>query len=291
MSDLLRGTLGEGVRIETILGEELWPAFVDASQLENALINLAVNARDAMPEGGTLTVETQNCEIDAAEAAASDDRQPGRYVCIRVRDTGSGMSEEVRAKAFEPFFTTKDIGHGTGLGLSQVYGFIKQSGGHVTICTALGQGTTIALYLPRRIAATETSSDAPPPAPPRGGVGETVLVVEDDPDVRAYTESMVAELGYRVLTAGDAAAALKQLDLHPEADLLFTDVGLPGGCDGRLLADAARRHYPRLKILFTTGHARDALVHDGRLDPDIAVVFKPFRSSELALKIRQALDA
>jgi PAS domain S-box-containing protein len=291
MSDLLRGTLGEGIRIETVLGGELWPAFVDASQLENALINLAVNARDAMPEGGTLTIETRNCEIDAAEAATPDDLQPGQYVCTGVRDTGSGMSEEVRAKAFEPFFTTKDIGHGTGLGLSQVYGFIKQSGGHVTIGTALREGTTVTLYLPRRLDAAEPASDAPPPPTPRGRIEETVLVVEDDPDVRAYTESMVAELGYRVLTAGDAAAALKLLDLHPEADLLFTDVGLPGGRDGRLLADEARQRYPRLKVLFTTGYARDAIVQGGRLDRGIEIVFKPFRYSELALKIRQALDA
>ncbi len=229
MSDLLRSTLGEDITVETVLAEGLWPAFVDAGQLENALINLAVNARDAMPEGGKLTIETENCEIDAAEAAAQDDLQPGQYVCISVSDTGCGMSEEVRAKAFEPFFTTKDIGQGTGLGLSQVYGFIKQSGGHVRICTAVGEGTTVRLYLPRRLEPAETASDAPLPPPPRGRIEETVLVVEDDPDVRAYTEGMVGELGYRVLTAGDADAALKVLDAHPEVDLLFTDVGLPGG--------------------------------------------------------------
>jgi PAS domain S-box-containing protein len=291
MSDLLRGTLGEGIRVETVLGGELWPAFVDSSQLENALINLAVNARDAMPEGGTLTIETENCEIEAAEAATPDDPLPGQYVCIRVGDTGSGMSEEVRAKAFEPFFTTKDIGQGTGLGLSQVYGFIKQSGGHVRICTAIGEGTTVRLYLARRLEPAETVDDAPPPPPPRGRIGETVLVVEDDPDVRAYTEGMVAELGYRVLTAGDAAAALKLLDVHPEVDLLFTDIGLPGGRNGRQLADAARQAQPRLKVLFTTGYARDAIVHDGRLDPGVEIVFKPFRYSELALRIRRALDA
>jgi PAS domain S-box-containing protein len=291
MSDLLRGTLGEGIRIETVLADGLWPAFVDASQLENALLNLAVNARDAMPEGGTLTIRTENCDI-ASAAATADDLQPGQYVRISVSDTGCGMSEEVRAKAFEPFFTTKDVGQGTGLGLSQVYGFIKQSGGHVGIRTALGQGTTVKLYLPRRLACVETANEAPPPLPPpRGRNEETVLVVEDDADVRAYTEAMVGELGYRVLTASDAATALDVLDAHPEVDLLFTDVGLPGGCNGRQLADEARRRHERLKVLFTTGYARDAIAHEGRLHPGIEVVFKPFRYSELALKIRQALDA
>ena len=244
-----------------------------------------------MPEGGKLTIETENCEIDAAEAASQDDARPGQYVCISVSDTGCGMSQEVRAKAFEPFFTTKDIGHGTGLGLSQVYGFIKQSGGHVGICTAVGKGTTVKLYLPRRLEPAETVSDAPLPPPPRGRIDETVLVVEDDPDVRAYTEGMVGELGYRVLTAADGAAALNLLDAHPEVDLLFTDVGLPGGRNGRQLAEEARRRHQRLKVLFTTGYARDAIVHDGRLDPGVEVVFKPFRYSELALKLRQMLDA
>jgi CheY-like chemotaxis protein len=201
------------------------------------------------------------------------------------------MSEEVRAKAFEPFFTTKEIGHGTGLGLSQVYGFIKQSGGHVGIATELGRGTTVMLYLPRRNEAAETASDLPPAPAPRGRRGETVLVVEDDPDVRTYSEGMVAELGYRVLTAGDAAAALRTLDADPEIDLLFTDIGLPGGRNGRQLAEAARQRHPRLKVLFTTGYDRDAIMHDGRLDPGVDVVFKPFRYSELALRIRHALDA
>jgi CheY-like chemotaxis protein len=291
MSDLLGSTLGEDVAVETVLADGLWPAFVDASQLENALINLAVNARDAMAEGGRLTIETENCEVDAAEAESPDDLEPGQYVCIAVSDTGCGMSEEVRAKAFEPFFTTKDIGHGTGLGLSQVYGFIKQSGGHVRICTAVGKGTSVRLYLPRRLEPAETVSDAPLSPPPRGRIEETVLVVEDDPDVRAYTEGVVAELGYRVLSADDADTALQVLDAHPEVDLLFTDVGLPGGRNGRQLADEARRRSQRLKVLFTTGYARDAIVHDGRLDPGIEVVFKPFRYSELALKIRHVLDA
>jgi PAS domain S-box-containing protein len=291
MSELLRGTLGDGTRVEAALAKGLWSAFVDASQLENALINLAVNARDAMPNGGKLTIETENCEIEATEAAIEEDLKPGEYVCISVSDTGCGMSEEVKEKVFEPFFTTKDIGHGTGLGLSQVYGFIKQSGGHVRILTEIGEGTTVKLYLPRRIEPAETADEAPLPPAPRGRIEETVLVVEDDPDVRAYTEGMVGELGYRVLTAADAAAALKLLDAHPEVNLLFTDVGLPGGRNGRQLAEKATRRYPRLKVLFTTGYARDAIMHDGRLDPAVEVVFKPFRYSELALKIRRVLDA
>ncbi len=290
MSELLRSTIGEGTNVETGLGDEVWPAFVDASQLENALLNLAVNARDAMSSGGKLTIETENCEIDPAEAATEEDLQPGQYVCISVGDTGCGMSEEVLAKAFEPFFTTKDIGQGTGLGLSQVYGFIKQSGGHVSIRTGIGEGTTVRLYLPRRPEPVKTQDEAPSPPSPRGRIEETVLVVEDDPDVRAYTEGMVGELGYRVLAAHDSAAALQVLDAHPEVDLMFTDVGLPGGCDGRRLADEARQRHPALKVLFTTGYARDAIVHGGRLDPGIEVVFKPFRYSELALRIRHALD-
>jgi PAS domain S-box-containing protein len=290
MSDLLHGTLGEGIKVETRLGDGLWPAFVDASQLENALINLAVNGRDAMPAGGTLTIATENCEIAPTERGAPDDPPPGQYVHIAVSDTGCGMPEEVRAKAFEPFFTTKDIGHGTGLGLSQVYGFIKQSGGYVRICTAVGRGTTVRLYLPRRLETAEPAGETPPVPPPRGRSGETVLIVEDDPDVRAYSEGMIAELGYRVLTAGDAAAALAMIDTHA-VDLLFTDVGLPGGSSGRQLAEAARQRHPQLKVLFTTGYARDAILQDGRLDPGIEIVFKPFRYSELALRIRRVLDA
>jgi len=242
-------------------------------------------------KGGRLAIETENCEIDAAEAAPEDDVQPGRYICVSVSDTGCGMSEEVRAKVFEPFFTTKDIGQGTGLGLSQVYGFIKQSGGHVRIRTALGAGTTMTLYLPARLEPAGTADDAPLPSPPRGRIEETVLVVEDDPDVRSYTEGIVGELGYRVLTAGDADAALKVVAAHPAGvDLLFTDIGLPGGRSGRQLADEARRRHPALKVLFTTGYAPDAIVPGGRLDPGVVVVFKPFRYSELALTIRRVLD-
>jgi PAS domain S-box-containing protein len=290
MTDLLRRTIGETVAIETVLAGGLWLALVDENQLENALINLALNARDAMAEGGKLTVETANSYLDEAYAALHGEIQPGQYVGIFVTDTGSGMSAEIIAQAFEPFFTTKDIGQGTGLGLSQVYGFIKQSGGHVKIYSEIGEGTTVRLYLPR-YAGAEAALDQTVEArePPRGQ-GESVLVVEDDPDVREYTMGMVADLGYRVISAGDGAAALRLLDTRPETRLLFTDVGLPGGMNGRELADEAMRRNPRLRVLFTTGYARNAIVHQGRLDPGVAVVFKPYTYSDLARKLRQVLD-
>jgi signal transduction histidine kinase len=292
MSDLLQRTLGEAIAIETVLAGGLWPTFVDGSQLENALINLAVNARDAMPNGGKLTIETANCYLDEAYAATQEDVRSGQYVGIFVSDTGTGMPEEVLAKAFEPFFTTKEIGQGTGLGLSQVYGFIKQSGGHVKIYSEIGQGTTVKLYLPRHVGTDETGREsASSSAPPRGQGGETVLIVEDDPDVRAYTADMVGELGYRTLVAPHGDTALSLLADNPTVTLLFTDVGLPGPINGRQLAEEARRRWPSLKVLYTTGYARNAIVHQGRLDPGVEVVFKPFTYSELASKIRRVLDS
>jgi PAS domain S-box-containing protein len=290
MSDLLRRTIGEAVRVETVLAGGVWPAFVDSNQLENALINLAVNARDAMPAGGKLTIETANSHLDEAYARMHGEVEPGQYVGLFVTDTGTGMSEDVVAHAFEPFFTTKETGQGTGLGLSQIYGFIKQSGGHVKIYSEVGQGTTMKLYLPRHrgpeIAADEERETRELPR----GRFETVLVVEDDPDVRDYTVEIVGDLGYRVLSAEDGASALRLLDAHREVRLLFTDVGLPGGMNGRQLADRALRRQPRLKVLYTTGYARNAIVHQGRLDPGVEVVLKPFTYSELAGKLRRVLD-
>ncbi len=239
----------------------------DSNQLENALINLAVNARDAMPDGGKLTIETANTHLDEAYARLHGDLEAGQYVGIFVSDTGIGMTPETAAQAFEPFFTTKDMGQGTGLGLSQVYGFIKQSGGHVKIYSEVGEGTTVKLYLPRHRGPDDrVVEDATTPELPRGQ-SELVLVVEDDPDVRDYTVEIVTDLGYSVLTAGDGASALRLLDSHPQIRLLFTDVGLPGGMNGRQLADQALRRRPRLKVLYTTGYARNAIVHHGRLDP------------------------
>lgn len=292
MSDLLRRALGESVAIETVLAGGLWNIFADANQLENALINLAVNARDAMPNGGKLTIETANCYLDDTYCSMHGDLSPGQYVGLFVTDAGSGMLEEVVEKAFEPFFTTKGIGQGTGLGLSQVYGFVRQSGGHVKIYSEVGQGTCVKLYLPRHHgvgAFLEPSSE--PRNPPRARQGETVLVVEDDPDVRTYTVEMVSDLGYRVVSAADGLSALQVLDAHPELRLLFTDVGLPGGMNGRQLADKAILRRPGIRVLFTTGYARNAIVHHGRLDPGVEVIFKPFTYSDLAAKLRKAFES
>jgi PAS domain S-box-containing protein len=291
LSDLLRRTLGETVAIETVGAAGLWYISADANQIENAIINLAVNARDAMPDGGKLTIETANCHLDESYAAAHGDVRPGQYAGIFVTDTGTGMAEETVAKAFEPFFTTKETGQGTGLGLSQVYGFVKQSGGHVKIYSEVGQGTAVKLYFPRHRSG-EAHSEAQPElgSAPRAKEGETILIVEDDSDVRSSTTKLVRDLGYRVLNAEDGGAALRLLDAHPNVQLLFTDVGLPRGMNGRQLADEAMRRQPRLKVLFTTGYARNAIVHHGRLDPGVEVVLKPFSYNELAIKIRRLLD-
>jgi len=290
MSDLMHRTLGEAIFIETVLAGGLWSTLADSNQLENALINLAINARDAMPDGGKLTIETANAHLDDAYARMHDEVQPGQYVGIFVTDTGIGMSTETAAQAFDPFFTTKEIGQGTGLGLSQVYGFIKQSGGHVKIYSEVGDGTTVKLYLPRHRGAEDLTDDRQEAQRVPQGRSELVLVVEDDPDVRDYTVEMVGDLGYSVLSAPDGASALRLLDSNREVSLLFTDVGLPGGMNGRQLADQAQRRRPRLKVLYTTGYARNAIVHQGRLDPGVEVIFKPFTYSDLATRIRRVLD-
>lgn len=290
MSDLLRRTIGEAICVETVLAGGLWSTLADANQLENALLNLAVNARDAMPDGGKLTIETANSYLDEGYARMNDDVQPGQYVGVFVTDSGTGMSPEIVRQAFEPFFTTKDIGQGTGLGLSQVYGFIKQSGGHVKIYSEVGEGTTIKLYLPRYHCTGDVAETRSETREVPRGRGELVLVVEDDPDVRDYSVEMISDLGYSVLSAPDGATALRLLYSNREVSLLFTDVGLPGGMNGRQLADQALRRLPRLKVLYTTGYARNAIVHQGRLDPGVEVVFKPFTYSDLATKIRHVLD-
>jgi PAS domain S-box-containing protein len=289
MSDLMRRTLGEAILIEAVLAGGLWPTLAD-SQLENALINLAINARDAMPEGGKLTIETANTHLDEAYARMNDEVQPGQYVGIFVTDTGIGMAPDTVAHAFEPFFTTKEIGQGTGLGLSQVFGFIKQSGGHVKIYSEVGEGTTVKLYLPRYRGSENVVDERLESHQLPQGRSELVLVVEDDPDVRDYTVEMVDDLGYSVLSASDGASALRLLDSNREVSLLFTDVGLPGGMNGRQLAEQALRRQPRLKVLYTTGYARNAIVHQGRLDPGVEVIFKPFTYSDLATKIRRVLE-
>jgi PAS domain S-box-containing protein len=290
MSDLMRRTLGETVLIETVLAGGLWPTLADSNQLENAVINLAINARDAMPEGGKLTIETANTHLDEAYARMHGEVQPGQYVGIFITDTGIGMDGDTVSQAFEPFFTTKEVGQGTGLGLSQVYGFIKQSGGHVKLYSEVGDGTTVKLYLPRYGGIEDALGESVEGINVPQGRSELVLVVEDDPDVRDYTVEMISELGYSVLSAVDGASALRIFGSHREIRLLFTDVGLPGGMNGRQLAEHALRRQPRLKVLYTTGYAQNAIVHQGRLDPGVAVVFKPFTYSDLAVKIRQVLD-
>jgi PAS domain S-box-containing protein len=276
MSDLLRRTLGEQVTVETVLSGGVWRALADPNQLELAIINLAVNARDAMPDGGKLTLETANVHLDEKYAAAQVEVLPGQYVLLAVTDTGCGMSDEVKARAFDPFFTTKDIGHGTGLGLSQVYGFVKQSRGHVKIYSEVGEGTTIKLYLPRAHSAVLRDDKEREAVIARGTPEDTILVVEDDADVRIYSVESLRELGYVVLEAENARAALQLIEHHPEIRVLFTDIGLPGGQNGRQLAEAARKLRPTLKVMFTTGYARNAIVHGGRLDPGVELLTKPF---------------
>jgi PAS domain S-box-containing protein len=290
ITEMVHRTLGERIRVETVLAAGVWPTFVDSNQLESVLLNLAVNARDAMPDGGKLTIEATNVYLDEKYAADAE-VAPGQYVGIFVSDTGTGMTPEVVEKAFDPFFTTKEIGQGTGLGLSQVHGFIKQSGGHVKIYSEVGVGTTIKLYLPRDVSRdrddeTRTASASVPHAK-----GETVLVVEDEPDVRSFTVEVLRELGYRVIEAADAGAGLRLLDVHREIRLLLTDVGLPGGMNGRQLAEEARLRRRGLKVLYMSGYARNAIVHEGRLDLGVELIMKPFTYDGLAAKIRLVLDA
>ena len=291
MSELLRGSLGSNVRLETVLASGLWRTHADPNQLENVLLNLAVNARDAMPGGGRLTIETANCHLDARYVAQHIGVPAGQYVMVAVTDTGSGMPAEVIAKAFDPFFTTKAVGKGTGLGLSQVYGFVKQSGGHVKIYSEPGQGTAVKVYLPRLVGGeAEAPRDQDASGVPLGEWTEVVLVVEDEPAVRQFSVDALTELGYRALEADGAAAALRLLDQHPEIALLFTDIVMPD-VNGAKLAEAARRRRPGLKVLFTTGYTRNAVVHNGVLDPGVELIGKPFTIEELAAKVREVLDA
>ncbi|HKR33411.1 MAG TPA: response regulator [Steroidobacteraceae bacterium] len=289
MSDLVRRTIGENIAVETVLAGGLWRVAIDPHQLESALLNLAVNARDAMPEGGKLTIETANAHLDDGYAGRYPELTPGQYVVLCVTDTGTGMTADVIARAFEPFYTTKPIGQGTGLGLSQVYGFVKQSGGHVKLYSEAGEGTTVKIYLPRISAQADEEQETHLNLPPGGEVHEVVLVVEDDHDVRLFTTESLRDLGFTVLEASDGPSALKQLEQHPEVQLLFTDVGLPG-INGAQLVAAARERRPDIKVLFTTGYARNAIVHQGRLDPGVELITKPFTRAQLAARIRDVLD-
>ncbi|HWA47045.1 MAG TPA: ATP-binding protein [Dongiaceae bacterium] len=291
MSDLLRRTLGAGIQLETVRGGGLWLIHVDTNQLESAILNLALNARDAMEnmggETGKLTIETGNYLLDESYTRQHDDVPPGQYVMIAVTDTGTGMAPEIAAKAFDPFFTTKGAGKGTGLGLSMVYGFVKQSGGHVKIYSEPGHGTTIKIYLPRFYGAEE-ATEAGGARPVATGDGRLILLVEDEDHVRQLTAESLRELGYRTLTANDAAAALRLIDANPDIALLFTDIVMPD-MNGRKLADEALKRRPGLPILFTTGFSRNAVVHNGVLDPGVNFLAKPFTLQQLAEKIREAL--
>jgi signal transduction histidine kinase/ActR/RegA family two-component response regulator len=290
MSELLRRSLGDHIRLETVIAGGLWTIHADKTQLETAILNLAVNARDAMPEGGRLTIETANTSI-TPHMTGPEDIPAGEYVIISVSDSGTGMAPEIVAKVFDPFFTTKPVGQGTGLGLSQVYGFLKQSRGHVKIDTALGRGTTVKLYLPRHMGlARGDAAHIDNHASPTGSPEELLLVVEDDANVRRVAVDSLRELGYTVLQAGGAAEAFAVLDEHPDISLLFTDIVMPDG-NGRKLADDALRANPKMKVLFTTGYTRDAIVHDGALDDDVELLSKPYAIEQLALKVRAVLDA
>ena len=291
MSDLLRRSLGEHVQLETVLAGGIWRTHADPAQLENAILNLAVNARDAMPDGGRLTIETANCHLDETYAAHNGDVPPGQYVLIAVSDTGCGMAIEARARAFDPFYTTKPVGQGTGLGLSQVHGFVKQSGGHVKIYSEIGQGTTVKLYLPRFFGEAEAMQERDGRAVDLwlGNPSEIVLVVEDEERARQVTTESLRELGYTVLHADSAAAALRTLDAREDISLLFTDIVMPE-MNGRKLADEATRRRPGLKVLYTTGYTRNAIIHNGIVDPDVQLISKPFTLEQLSRKVRDRLD-
>jgi signal transduction histidine kinase/ActR/RegA family two-component response regulator len=287
MEDLLRRTLGPAISLEMVLAGGLWPTLCDPVQLESALLNLCINARDAMPDGGRLTVETGNAHLDDAYAATQQDVSPGQYVAISVTDTGTGMSPELVSRVFEPFFTTKPIGQGTGLGLSMVYGFAKQSEGHIRIYSEEGKGTTVRLYLPRhRGEVDEAHDDAHAAEMPRAEAGATVCVVEDEPVVRGLITEVLAEMGFRTVEAQDGPSGLKLLQSRRRIDLLITDVGLPG-INGRQLVDQARQRRPGLKVLFITGYAENATLANGFLEPGMAMLTKPFAVDALMLKIRQ----
>jgi len=289
MSDLMRSTLGEQIQIETVMAAGVWTASADPHQLESAILNVAINARDAMPDGGKLTIETGNTYLDEAYAHQHGDVEPGQYVMVAVSDNGTGMAPEIAARVFDPFFTTKPSGKGTGLGLSQVFGFIKQSRGHIKIYSEVGCGTAVKIYLPRLTGQLATPLPANPPSISAGSAGEVILVVEDDPMMLKFTIQAVRELGYTVLHADNAAAALAILDDRPDILLLFTDVVMPE-VGGKKLVDEALKKHPALKVLYTTGYTANAVVHGGVLDAGVNLLGKPFTLDQLATKLRVVLD-
>jgi CheY-like chemotaxis protein len=289
LEELIRRTVGPSVQLEVVGASGLWSTLVDPNQLENAVLNLCINARDAMPDGGRVTVEAANRWIDP-RAAQQYDLPVGQYVAISVTDTGTGMTPEVIDKAFDPFFTTKPLGVGTGLGLSMIYGFARQSGGQVRIYSELGQGTTMCLYLPRNEdeTAEEEAELAIPPNP--AGEGEVVLVVDDEPTIRMLVAEALIDAGYTVIEAPDGPAALRILESNARLDLLITDVGLPGGMNGRQVADAARACRPKLKVLFITGYAENAVIGQQRLENGMFVMTKPFAMGAFSTRIREIFE-
>jgi CheY-like chemotaxis protein len=288
MADLLRRTLGEAIEVETVVAGGLWNTVADPAQVESAILNLALNARDAMPGGGRLTVEITNAALDEDYARTAREVTPGQYVMIAVTDTGEGMPDDVRARVFEPFFTTKSDGKGTGLGLSMVYGFVKQSNGHIQIYSEVGQGTTVKIYLPRSRQAEQTTllmlDPTPAPEP-----GRTILVVEDEESVREAALAMIEELGYRRLEAGDAEQALALLERGEAVDLVFTDVVMPGPLRTRDFAQRMRELRPGMPVLFTSGYTDNAIIHQGRLDEGVHLISKPYAKADLARRIAALL--
>lgn len=289
LQEFLQRTLGERIEVQTVGGAGLWQIEADVNHLESAIVNLAINARDAMPDGGKLTVEAVNVAADEDYSRANPEVLPGQYVVICVSDTGTGMSPEVLNHAFEPFFTTKEPGQGTGLGLSQVYGFVKQSGGHVKIYSEVGEGTSIRMYFPRYHSHEQPAADSAEEFIAEGGAVEAILVVEDDADLRAYISDVLRDLNYRVVSAGSAQAALTILLQDQRVDLLLTDVVMPG-INGRELGRRAQQIRPHLKILYMTGYSRNAVVHQGRLEEGVDLLEKPITQAKLALRIREILD-
>jgi CheY-like chemotaxis protein len=288
MADLIRRTVGPEITVELKLTPDLWTTPVDPSQLENALLNLCINGRDAMPEGGRIMIETANRAFNDQDARLRK-MTAGDYVALSITDNGTGMPPEVVARVFEPFFTTKPMGQGTGLGLSMVYGFARQSEGQVRIHSEVGKGTTVSIYLPRSTRATEAVVVAPVAAPARADAGQTVLIVDDEQSVRMLIVDVLEELGYVAVEAGDGTAGLRVLQSDLRIDLLITDVGMPG-MNGRQLADAGRALRPNLRVLYITGYAEVAAVSHGHLEPGMAVIAKPFALHAVANKIRSLID-
>jgi CheY-like chemotaxis protein len=289
MSELLRRWLDPSISLDMVLADDLWPTTIDPSGLENALLNLALNARDAMPRGGKLLIETANVHLDEDYVAPFRDVEAGDYVMLSVSDTGQGMAPEIRDRAFEPFFTTKEVGRGSGLGLPMVYGFVKQSHGHVQIYSEIGYGTTVKVYLPRDEGELPSYLEEEGETTPDMGSGERVLVVEDNEEVRSLTNLVLNGLGYRTVLASDAQSALDVLAATSDIDVLFTDVVLPGGTNGFELAQRARTLRPRLKVLYTSGYTNNAIIQSGVADDTVVLIAKPYRKADLAMKMRQVL--